>query len=94
MAFKDMGVPEFSSERSKRTYSDHSKIGLLIIWRYLELSYESFSNILWSLGGVMHVARIERPSEQTTLRKFSRRLDPRILDKVFGSSHHPYAAMT
>jgi len=84
-----IGFPEYNSGKSKRTCSDHAKIGLLIIRQHLGISYESFSLLLPSLGGVMRIARITHVPEQSTLRKFSRRLDPNILSKIFC-----YVAMT
>ena len=77
-----IGYPEYSSKKSKRVYSDHAKIGLLIVMEYLGKSFAEFSRLMGSLEGMMKAARISEIPDESTLRKFRKRLDTRILDKV------------
>jgi hypothetical protein len=77
-----LGYPEYSSKKSKHMYSDHAKVGLLILTEYLGKSFEEFTKILPSLKGVMRAAGISNIPDGSTLRKFRKRLDPAILDKV------------
>ena len=77
-----IGYPEYSSKKSKKMYSDHAKVGLLILTEYLGKSFEEFTKILPSLRGVIKAAGISGIPDGSTLRKFRKRLDPAILDKV------------
>ena len=77
-----IGYPEYSSKKSKRTYSDHAKIGLLILTEYLGKSFEEFTKILPSMKGVIKAAGISDIPDGSTLRKFRKRLDPAILDRA------------
>ncbi len=82
MILSAIGYPEYSSKKSKHTYSDHSKVALLIIMEYLGRSFREFSRILPSMGGVCDAALISDIPEESTLRKFRKRLDPDIMDSV------------
>jgi len=77
-----IGYPEYSSKKSKRVYSDHAKVGLLVLTEYLGKSFEEFVKILPSLKDVMKAAGISNIPDGSTLRKFRRRLDAGILDKI------------
>jgi len=77
-----IGYPEYSSVKSKRMYSDHAKVGLLVLTEYLGKSFEEFVRILPSLKDVVKVSGIRDIPDGSTLRKFRKRLDARILDKV------------
>jgi len=77
-----IGYPEFSSKKSKKMYSDHAKVGLLILTEYLGKSFEEFTKVLPSLKDVMRIAGISGIPDGSTLRKFRKRLEPGILDKV------------
>ena len=77
-----MGVSEYSSVYSKRMYSDHAKISLLVLRQYLDVSYDRFSDILGSMDGVMTVAGIGDVPDPSTLRKFSVRIDPGTIKSV------------
>jgi len=75
-----IGVPENFSARSNRIYSDRAKMALLVLRQYLDLSYEEFSENLGSMQGVIKAAGIKYVPEQSTLRKFSGRIDHKLLD--------------
>lgn len=77
-----LGVPKYSSKKSKHTYSDHSKISMLVLRQYLDVSYETFSDDLRSFGKVMRALHIRNAPEASTLRKFIRRLDRDVMDDV------------
>jgi transposase len=77
-----IGYPEYSSIKSKRMYSDHAKVGLLILTEYMGKSFEEFTKILPSMRGVMKAAGISDIPDGSTLRKFRKRLNSDILDKV------------
>jgi transposase len=77
-----LGYPEYSSKKSKHTYSDHAKVGLLILTEYLGKSFEEFTKILPSLKGVMRAAGISDIPDGSTLRKFRKRLDAEILKNI------------
>lgn len=49
---------------------------------YLGKSFHEFSMLLPSLGSVMKTARISTVPDESTLRKFRKRLDPKVLSKV------------
>jgi len=82
MILTGIGYPEYSSKKSNRIYSDHAKIGLLIVMEYLGKSFAEFTKLIGSFEGVMKAANISDVPDESTLRKFRRRLDPKILDKV------------
>jgi len=63
-------------------YSDHAKVGLLVLTEYLGKSFEEFVKILPSMKGVIRTAGISGIPDGSTLRKFRRRLDADILDRV------------
>jgi hypothetical protein len=77
-----IGYPKYSSAKSKKMYSDHAKAGLLVLTEYLGKSFEEFTKILPSMKGVMRAAGISGIPDGSTLRKFRKRLDADILDKV------------
>jgi Transposase DDE domain. len=79
---KDIGHPEYGSARSKRTYSDHVKIGLLVIRQFVGGSYEDFIRFLPSIGGVLKVAGMRNIPDPSTLWKFAGRLDHDVLENV------------
>jgi len=82
LILEGIGYPEYSSKKSKHTYSDHAKIGLLAVMEYLGRSFVEFVKILPSLNGVMKAAKLLNVPDESTLWKFRKRLDPGILDKV------------
>jgi transposase len=82
MSLEAMGVPEYSSKKSKKTYSDHAKIALLVLRQYLDRSYERFSKDLGSMGGVMKEAAIDRVPDPSTLSKFSMRTDAEMIKRI------------
>jgi hypothetical protein len=57
-------------------------VGLLILTEYFGKSFEEFVKILPSLKGVMKAAKITEIPDGSTLRKFRKRLDTGILDRV------------
>jgi hypothetical protein len=77
-----IGYPKYSSKKSKRTYSDHAKTALLVIMEYLKTSFCEFSRLLPPLSDVMEAASISEVPEESTLRKFRKRQDRKVLDKV------------
>jgi hypothetical protein len=77
-----MGYPEYSSKKSKRMYSDHAKVALLIVMSYTGRSFAEFTRILPSLYGVIDAAEISDIPEESTLRKFRGRFDKEIMDTV------------
>ena len=79
---KNIGHPEYSSKKSKRTFSDHAKIGLLVIRQLMRKSYEDFTDMLPSLTGVLGEAGISKIPDPSTLWKFASRLEPEFLEDV------------
>ena len=77
-----MGYPEYSSNKSKRTYSDHAKIALLVVMAYTGKSFAEFSRMLPSLVTVLDAAGISDIPEESTLRKFRGRLGRVMMDTV------------
>ena len=49
---KYIGHPEYGSIKSKGIFSDHTKIGLLILRQMVRKSYRDFVDMLPSLTGV------------------------------------------
>jgi len=82
MILTGIGFPEFSSKKSKRTYSDHAKIGLLSVMEFMGKSFAEFTKLMPSFTGVMKAAKIKDVPDESTLRKFRKRLDSVVLDKV------------
>ena len=82
MILTGMGYPEYSSKKSKRMYSDHAKVGLLVVMEYLGKSFAEFARLLPSFVSVVRTAGIGTIPDESTLRKFRKRLDPKVLDKV------------
>jgi hypothetical protein len=80
-----LGYPEYSSKKSKKTYSDHAKVALLIVKEFLGRSFAEFSRMLPSPGGVLDAAGISDIPEGSTLRKFRGRLDQDLLDAVLAA---------
>ena len=79
---KNIGHSEYSSVRSKRTFSDHTKIGLLILKQMVRKSYRDFVDMLPSLTGVLKEAGIVSMPDPSTLWKFSSILDPEFLEAI------------
>ena len=79
---KNIGHPEYSSKKSKRTFSDHAKIGLLIIRQLIGRSYEDFVDMLPSFAGVLSEAGISKIPDPSTLWKFAARLHPEFLEDI------------
>ena len=77
-----IGYPEYSSKKSKHMYSDHAKIGLLAAMEYLGKSFVEFTKLMPSMNGMMRAAKLSGVPHESTLWKFRKRLDPKILDKV------------
>lgn len=83
MILSAIEYPEYSSKKSKHTYSDHAKAGLLVLTEYLGKSFEEFTKmILPSMDGVMRAAGMSDVPDGSTLRKFRKCLGTKILDKV------------
>ena len=81
-----LGYPDRSSAKSKRTYGDRWKFGLLVLKEFLDLSYRDLAAWLPSLSGVMGAGRVERVPHHTTLRKYSARVPDGLIDRVIGES--------
>ena len=79
---KSIGYPEYSSARSKRTFSDHVKIGLLVVRQLVRKSYEDFVMLLPSLKGVIEVTGIKHIPDPSTLWKFAGRLEHGLLEDI------------
>ena len=86
LVLKEIGFPEFSSVKSKKTYSDHWKIGMLVLKEMLDISYRDICDFLPSFGGVLAVCGINRIPDDSTLRKFANRLDVRVLDMAIAET--------
>lgn len=78
--------PDRSSKKSKRTYGDRWKFGMLVLKEFLDLSDRDLVRILPSLRGVMEAGRVERVPHHTTLRKYSKRVPEGLVDKVIGET--------
>jgi len=76
------GFPLFSSPKSKRTFSDRCKIGMLVLKELLDVSYRMLSRLLTSMPGVLEAGGTAKVPEQSTLRKFAARLDSRVLEEA------------
>jgi transposase len=83
MALEGLGVPKYSSEYSKKVYDDHSKIGLLVLKQYLDVSYRELCSMISS----MKLWRGRVP-DHSTLVKFSLRLDANVMDRVLWAVAH------
>jgi len=81
-----MGFPEFSSPKSKRAFSDHFKIGLLVIRKHLDLTYRDLCALLRSAPGVLGAGGAGRVPEHSTLCKFASRLPDDVLYGVLGET--------
>lgn len=80
MILAGIGYLKYSSPKSKRMYSDHAKIALLVMMEYRGKSFAKFAKILPSLGGVIKEAGISGIPDRSTLRKFRARPDAGVLD--------------
>ena len=78
--------PDRSSRKSKKTYGDRWKFGMLVLKEFLDLSDRDLVRILPSLRGVMEAGRVERVPHHTTLRKYSKRVPEGLVDKVIGET--------
>ena len=78
--------PDRSSKKSKRTYGDRWKFGMLVLKEFLDLSDRDLVRILPSLRGVMEAGRVERVPHHTTQRKYSKRVPEGLVDKVIGET--------
>lgn len=86
LVLRKIGFPEFSSAKSKKTYSDHWKVGMLVLKEMLDLSYRDICGFLPSFGGVLAVGGINKIPDDSTLRKFAKRLDVRVLDMAIAET--------
>jgi transposase len=81
----DLGVPEYSSERSNRLYSVHAKIGLLVIKQHMGCSFRMLCEFLTSTPRVLRAAGMRYIPDHSTLVKFSSSLDPSVLDRILNA---------
>jgi hypothetical protein len=86
LILSEIGSPEYSSTKSKRTFSDHCKIGLLILKEWMDVSYRDLCRRLWSMPGVMTAGKMKSVPEPSTLRKFAKRVPSDLLDKVIAET--------
>jgi len=86
LILSEMGFPEYSSKKSKRTFSDHCKIGLLILKELMDVSYRDLSRRIWSMPGVMAAGTMKNVPDPSTLRKFAKRVQSDLLDEVIGET--------
>jgi len=84
LTLDEVGFPKYSSVKSKRTFSDHCKTGLLILKELLSLSYRDLCWMLPSMPGVMAAGEMKSVPDPSTLRKFSTRMPPDVLDRMTG----------
>ena len=82
MALIAAGLPRYSSYYSNHVYDDHAKVSLLVLRQHLDVSYEEMTDMLGSVSGVIKALKIRSIPDPSTLRKFVKRLDPDVLDKV------------
>jgi hypothetical protein len=80
------GVPEYSSPKSKKTFSDHFKVGLLVIRKLMDLTYRDLCDLLRSTPGVLSAGGADRVPEHSTLCKFASRLPSEVLYAVIGET--------
>jgi len=86
LTLEELGVPEYSSSKSKRMFSDRFKIGLLVLKAWLDVSYRMLCRLLNSMPGVLAAGGAEKVPEWSTLRKFASRLDPNVLRMVIAET--------
>lgn len=78
--------PDRSSKKSKKTYGDRWKFGLLVLKELLDVSYRDLVRMLPSLKGVMKAGRVKRVPHHTTIRKFSARVPDSLMDKAISET--------
>jgi len=76
------GYPEYSSAKSKKTFSDRCKIGLLVLKECFDVSYRTLCMILHSMPGVLAAGNMQKVPEHSTLRKFASRVDRDVLGSI------------
>lgn len=76
------GYPDRFSTMNRRGPSDIWKIGMLVLMRCLDKTFSSVVDLMGSCPGVLRLGGIAEPLEESTLRKFSYRLDDDLLDDL------------
>ena len=75
-----LGLPLYSCASSKRTYTQHQILVLLVIREILAKSYRVLVDIVSLMTPLLRRLRLETMPHFTTLQKFSLRLDAHVLD--------------
>ena len=75
-----LGLPLYSCARSKRTYTQHQLLVLVVLRQLMARSYRDLVDLLELMTPLLRHLRLTKIPHFTTLHKFSLRLETHVLD--------------
>lgn len=79
-------IPLFFSKYSKKTYNNHQLLTLLIFKQKLKISYRDLIEDLKTRESILKILKLDNLPDQSTIRKFARRLSTSILHYLLGQT--------
>jgi len=82
-AIRLTGVPEYFSRYSRRDYTHHQLLTLLLFKEYLGAHYRDFVNLIEIMNIVQEQLQLNEIPHYSTLCKFSKRVPANVLNQLF-----------
>jgi transposase len=86
-------IPLFSCKFSKRTYTQHQHLSLLVLKTYLNLGYRETSDLAHELWVTLSTFELKEVPHFTTLQKFFERIPNRWLETLLYRVIHHYKSI-
>jgi hypothetical protein len=77
------GVPEYSSRFSRRDFTQHQLLTLLLFKEYLGAHYRDFVQLVEIMGIIQEQLQLDEIPHYSTLCKFSKRVPATVLNQLF-----------
>jgi hypothetical protein len=77
------GVPEYSSRYSRKDFTQHQLLTLLLLKEYLGARYRDFTDLVEIMGIVQEQLQLNEIPHYSTLCKFSKRVPANVLNQLF-----------
>ena len=79
---KKSRILRYSSKYSKRTYTQHQHIAILVLKTYLRLDYRGVCDLLNEMNNIYTLLNLKQIPHFTTIQKFLKRFNPILFDKL------------
>ena len=80
-----LGLPLYSNERSKRSFTQHQLLVLVVLRQLMARSYRDFIDWFSLMTVLWHRLGLRTMPHFTTLQKFSMRIDEHLLDGLMAT---------